>query len=264
MQKNRISCLALWGLLLMGSPVVEAGTQQAATAPAKNAMAVIRQTCDYLKSLTQFSWHAEVTHDQVYHAGKKLQYGLDMKTFVRRPDRLRVNAEGDQVDKQFFFNGMTITLHDKTAKVYGSMEVHPSIEGALDKAHKDFGLQVALTDLASPLLWEHISKGFERSLYVGMHRVRGVSCHHLAFDREDVELQVWVDTGDKPLPRKIVITLKKMEGSPQWIAYLSDWNISVKLDDGLFEFDVPPGVRRIKFVPVQQAPAPEKERGGKP
>ena len=264
MRTNRISCLALLGLLLVSSPVAEAVAQQAATAPAKNAMSVIRQMCDYLKSLPQFSFRAEVTNDQVYHAGKKLQYGLDMETFVRRPDRLRVNAEGDLVSKQFFFNGKTITLYDKTDKVYGSMEVPPSIEEALDKAHKDFGLKVALTDLASPVLWEHISKGFEHSLYVGMHKVRGVSCHHLAFDREDVELQVWVDTGDKPLPRKIIFTLKKMEGSPQWIAYLSDWNSFVTLDDGVFDFQVPPGVRKIKFVPVQQAPDPGKEKGGKP
>jgi hypothetical protein len=42
-----------------------------------------------------------------------------------------------------------------------------------------------------------------------------------------------------------------MEGSPQWTAYLSDWNSSVTLDDGVFDFQVPAGVRKIKFVPVQ-------------
>lgn len=264
MRENRIWCLSLLVLFLLSSHMPEAAAQQAAAAPAPNPMTVIRQMCDYLKSLQQFSFRAEVTHDQVYHAGKKLQYGLDMETFVRRPDRLRVNAEGDLVNKQFFFNGKTITLYDKTDKVYGSMEVPPSIEEALDKAHKDFGLKVALTDLASPLLWEHVSKKFEHSLYVGLHKVRGVSYHHLAFDREEVELQAWVDTGDKPLPRKIVFTLKKMEGSPQWTAYLSDWNSSVMLEDGLFNFVLPPGVRKIKFVPLQPTPDTRKEKGGKP
>ncbi len=250
MQKNRIWYLSLLAFILVGSHMPEAAAQQAATAPATKAMAVIRQMCDYLKSLPQFSFRAEVTNDQVYHAGKKLQYGLDMETFVRRPDRLRVDAEGDLVSKQFFFNGKTITLYDKTDKVYASMEVPPTIEEALDKAHKDFGLKVALTDLASPVLWEHISKRFDHSLYVGLHKVRGVSCHHLAFDREDVELQVWVDAGDKPLPRKVVFTLKTMEGSPQWTASLSEWNSSVRLDDAVFDFQAPPGVRKIKFVPV--------------
>jgi hypothetical protein len=262
MRSNKIWCLALLGCFVSNSSVLNAAAQQAATAP--NPVTVIRQMCDYLKSLQQFSFRAEVTNDQVYHEGKKLQYGIDLKTFVRRPDRLLVNAEGDLVNKEFFFNGKTITLYDKTDKVYASMDVPPSIEDALDKAQKEFGLRVALTDLASPLLWEHISKRFEHSLHVGMHKVRGVRCHHLAFDRDDLEFQVWVDAGDKPLPKKIIFTLKKLEGSPQWTAYLSDWNTPVMLKESLFDFVVPPGVHKIKFVPAKQTLGTEKEQGGKP
>ena len=36
------------------------------------------------------------------------------------------------------------------------------------------------------------------------------------------QLQVWVDAGDQPVPRKIVLTHKQLTGSPQWTAYLSD------------------------------------------
>jgi hypothetical protein len=253
--------LALLGLFLMSCPVPNAAAQQAATEP--DPLKVLQQMCDYLKSLKQFSFRSEVVDDQVYYGGKKLQYGIDMETFVRRPDRLRVNAEGDLVNKQFFFNGKTITLYDKTDEVYATMEVPHDIEGALDKAHKDFRLRVALTDLASPALWEHISKKTEHSLYAGLHKVHGVPCHHLAFDGADVHLQVWVDTGDKPLPRKVVFVQKKLEGSPQWSAYLNDWNISTPLEDGLFTFVAPPGVKKIKFVPVQKTETSGKKQGGK-
>ena len=264
MRSNRIWGLALLGLFLMSGPVPDAGAQQAAaTAKEPDPVVVMQQMCDYLKSIKQFSFRTEVADDQVYKGGKKLQYGIDMETFVRRPDRLRVNAEGDLVNKQFFFNGKTITLYDKTDKVYATMEVPPNIEGALDKAHKDFRLRVALTDLASPALWEHISKKVEHSLYAGLHKVHGVPCHHLAFDGADVHLQVWVDAGDKPLPRKVVFTQKKLEGSPQWTAYLSDWNTSTPLEDGLFAFVAPPGVKKIKFVPVQKTETSGKKKGGK-
>ena len=114
--------------------------------------------CDFLKSQQQFTYKAEVADDQVYDGGKKLQYEIDMETFVRRPDRLRVNAEGDLVDKQFYFDGKTITLYDKDDNVYGILEVPPDIESALDKANKEFGVRVALTDLASPNLWELIEQ----------------------------------------------------------------------------------------------------------
>ncbi len=263
MRWMRIWVLALLGLFWVSCPVLAAGAQQTVKEPLPDPMKLMQQMCDTLKSLNQFSFRAEVTDDQVYTGGKKLQYGMDMETFVRRPDRLRVNAEGDLVNKEFFFNGKTITLYDKNAKVYGTLDVPPNIEGALDRAHKDFGLRVALTDLASPGLWDHFSRKVEHPLYVGMAKVRGVPCHHLAFDGADVHLQVWVDAGDKPLPRKVVFLQKKLEGAPQWTAYLSDWNTSAQLGDSLFKFTAPQGVQKIKFVPAKQTATPGKKKGGR-
>jgi hypothetical protein len=247
---------------------VPAPPAETATAPEPDPRQILQKMCDFLKSQQQFTYKAEVADDQVYAGGKKLQYAIDMETFVRRPDRLRVNAEGDLVDKQFYFDGKSITLYDKDHNVYGVLEVPPDIESALEKASKDFGVRVALTDLASPQLWDHINKRIKHSLYVGLHKVRGVPCHHLSFDGDEVQLQVWIDAGDQPLPRKVVLNHKDLPGSPQWIAYLSDWNFSPQLSDSLFAFSPPQGAEKIKFVPVQAAQVPKskpekKKKGGK-
>jgi hypothetical protein len=275
--------LLMAGMLLTSSPALAQNVQQPKAPPTEKAaqappgeqavtpepdpLQVLQKMCDFLKSQQQFTYKAEVADDQVYAGGKKLQYGIDMETFVRRPDRLRVNAEGDLVDKQFYFDGKTITLYDKDENVYGSLEVPPDIESALEKASKDFGVRVALTDLASPQLCEHIGKKVKHSLYVGLHKVRGVPCHHLAFDSDEVQLQVWIDAGDKALPRKVVLNHKNLPGSPQWTAYLTDWNFSPQLNDSLFVFAPPQGVEKIKFVPVQAGQAPKvkpakKKKGG--
>jgi hypothetical protein len=239
------------------------------TAPEPDPRQILAKMCDFLKSQPQFSFKAEVADDQVYYGGKKLQYGMDMEIMVRRPDHLRVNAEGDLVDKQLYFDGKTLTLYDKDHNVYGAMTAPPDIEGALEKANQDFGLRVALTDLASPRLCELLTQGIKHALYVGLHKVRGVPCHHLSLDSEAVQLQVWVEAGDKPVPRKIVMTHKRATGSPQWTAYISDWNFSPQLPDELFAFTTPEGAEKIKFLPVQaaQAAKPElkkKKAGGAP
>jgi hypothetical protein len=244
-----------------------ASQAEKATAPEPDPRQILQKMCDFLKSQQQFTYKAEVADDQVYYAGKKLQYEIDMETFVRRPDRLRVNAEGDLIDKQFYFEGKTITLYDKDHNVYGTLEVPPDIESALEKANKEFGVRVALTDLASPKLWEFLDKQIKHSLYVGQSKIRGVLCHHLSFDGDNVQLQVWIEAGDQPLLRKVVLTHKNLPGSPQWTAYLSDWNFSPQLNDNLFAFTPPPGAEKIKFVPVQasQAPKPrpeKKKKGG--
>jgi hypothetical protein len=244
-----------------------AAAAKEAVAPSPDPRQILQKMCEFLKSQQQFTYKAEVADDEVYQGGKKLQYEIDMETFVRRPDRLRVNAEGDLIDKQFFFDGKTITLYDKNRNVYGILQVPPNIEGALKKASQDFGVRVALTDLASPNLWGLLKKRIKHSLYVGQSKIRGVLCHHLSFDGDQVQLQVWIEAGGKPLLRKVVLTHKQLPGSPQWTAYLSDWNFSPQLSDSLFAFTPPPGSQKIKFVPVQAVQAPKskpaKKKGGK-
>ncbi len=262
MRTNKILRVALLGLFALGCTAAASMAQEAVPAKEPDPLVVLRQMCDYLKSLQQFSFHSEVMDDEVYLGGKKLQYGIDMDTYVKRPDAVRVNAVGDLVNKQFFLNGETLTLYDKDKNVYATMQVPANIEGALDKAHKDFGLRVALTDLASPQLWDHVSSKVQHSLYVGLHNVRGVPCHHLAFDGKDVQIQVWIDAGKNPLPLKVVFNLKKVEGEPEWTAYLSDWQTSPELSDDLFKFTPPEGVQKIKFVPVKQPAAPGKKKKG--
>lgn len=261
MRTNRIWVLALLGLFLMSFSAPCVGAQKQATTKEPDPLAVLHRMCDYLKSLQQFSFHSEVAYDEVYSGGKKLQYGVDMETYVKRPDMLRVNAVGDILNKRFFFNGKTITLYDRDKNLYGAMEVPPTIEGALDKASKDFGLRVSLTDLANPKLWELVSSKIDKALYVGMADVRGIPCYHLAFDSADVELQVWVDAGKKPLPLKVVFVQKKVEGEPQWSACLSDWKTAPHLADALFKFTPPHGAEKIRFVTLKQPPAPGSEKG---
>jgi hypothetical protein len=57
----------------------------------------------------------------VYTGGKKLQFAFDLEAFVRRPDRLRINAQGDIENKQFIYDGKTITLYDQTTNAYAVM-----------------------------------------------------------------------------------------------------------------------------------------------
>jgi hypothetical protein len=248
MRTNKIWKSAITGLFLMSCAASAYGQQAPAAEKEPDPLVVLKEACDYLKSLQQFSFHSEVIDEQVYNGGKKLQYGIDMKTLVKRPDMLRVDAVGDIVNKHFFFNGKTITLYDKNANIFASISVPPDIEAALETANKDFGVRVALTDLASPELWDLVSKKIQHSLYVGMSNVRGIPCHHLAFDNSDIHLQVWIDAGEKPLPRKIVLMHKTLEGSPEWIAYLSDWQISPHLANAQFNFVPPPAAQKVKFA----------------
>jgi hypothetical protein len=75
-----------------------------------------------------------------------------------------------------------------------------------------------------------------------------VPVHHLAFRTPSIDFQVWVQDGDKPLPRKYVITTKWMTGAPQNGVELTDWNLAPRIDDTVFTFTPPAGARKIDFL----------------
>lgn len=257
---------ALLGLLLLSSP----GSSQETKAPAPQAAKpevttpqpekILQEACDLLKSAKQYSFKAEITDDRVYTGGKKLQFAFDLQAYVQRPDKLRVNAVGDVENKEFFLNGKTLTLYDKPHNVYATMEVPGTIDAAMEKASKEYGLRVALADLTSEDAYALATKGTKHSLYVGQGVVHGVKCHHLAFDRDKIQWQIWIDAGEKPVIRKILITQKKLPAEPQWTAYFADWNFAPQLSDNLFVFTPPEGAKEIKFMSLKQLAAQEKKK----
>jgi hypothetical protein len=224
---------------------------------------ILQQACDLLKSAQQFSFKAEVTDDRVYTGGKKLQFAFDLEASVRRPDKLRINAQGDTENKQFFYDGKTITLYDQPKNAYAGMAAPATIDEALAQARQEYGLTVALADLSQSNAFAVMTKGQKHALYVGEGLVRGVTCHHLAFDRDDIQWQVWIDAGDKPLIRKIVINQKRLPAEPQWTAYLTDWNLAPQLSDSLFVFSPPEKAVKAKFVSLKEATAAQKKAAPK-
>ena len=260
-------------LPLAAAPAPQATTAPAPTAPAAEEAVpdpkeIFRQFCDFLKKQPQFSFEATVTNNRVYAGGKKLQFGMEVKAAFRRPDKLRIDGDGDLDSKLLIFDGKALTLYDKNRNHYATIDVAGDIDAALDKAYNDYGLKVGLAELGSTQLCNRAHKDLVNALYVGLSKVRGVPCYHLAFDRKDIHYQVWIEAGDKPVLRKVVITQKKLPDSPQWTAYLSDWNLAPSLGDDLFAFTPPAGAQKIKFMPVKktETPAPKKgkakEKGG--
>ena len=74
----------------------------------------------------------------------------------------------------------------------------------------------------------------------------GVPCEHLAFTQGNIDWQLWIEDGPRPVPRKFVITYKDEPDSPQFTAVFSNWDFTTELPDFLFTFEPPTGASRIK------------------
>jgi hypothetical protein len=129
------------------------------------------------------------------------------------------------------------------------------INTVLELAREEVGVIVPAADLVYHDAYLGLMEGVESGTYVGESTVDGVEVHHLAFRGVEVDWQIWVEKGNKPLPRKFLITSKWITGAPQFMAVLSDWNTSAKLEDALFQFSPPPDAEKIDFIRSRPDPA---------
>jgi hypothetical protein len=249
--------LLFWQLMV--APAWSAEPSKKAKAPdlEPKAVEVLKQMCDYLKNLQQFSVQAEVTEDVLLTSGQRIQYARSVEASVRRPDRFRAESLGDTDNRQIFFDGKTITLMDKSKNFYTAIPAPPELDAALEHAIQSFNLRAPLADLIYTKAYEYLTEGALSGFYVGLSKVQGVSCHHLAFREKDIDWQIWIEDSQTPVPRKFLITDKTAQGL-QFTAVFTKWNTSAQLEDGLFTFVAPEKAEKIDILPAV-APAPPKK-----
>ncbi len=252
-------CIVSWQLMI--SPVWSAVQPRKGKAPdiEPKAVEVLQKMCAYLKNLQQFSFQAEITEDVLLASGQKIQYARSVEASVRRPDRFRADSVGDTDNRQFFYDGKTITLFDRTKNFYTTIAAPPEIDAALAHGVQAFNLRAPLADLIYTKAFEYLTAEASSGFYVGLSKVQGVSCHHLAFRQKDIDWQIWIEDSATPVPRKFLVTDKAAHGL-QFTAVFSKWNTSVQLEDSLFTFVPPEKAEKIDILPAAAPAQPKKKQ----
>lgn len=219
------------------------------------AMQLLKRTTDYLAGLKQFRATADTTIEAVLQSGQKLQFGNRVVVTVQRPNRMRAERVGELVNQTFYYDGKTLSMNLPDQKYYAIAEAPPTLEAMLDFARDKLDIVAPGSDLIYKNAFERFNEGLTSAFVVGKGVVDGVRCDHIAFRNPEVDWQIWIQEGDRPLPRKFIVTSKKVPESPQFAVVLSKWDTAPKLTDALFSFTPPKGARRIEFVPAATAAA---------
>jgi hypothetical protein len=222
------------------------------------AFVIINRAAEYLAKAPQYQATVEVSRDVVYGKGSKLQYTKQLDIKLRRPNRLQVHVSTTVPKRSFWYDGKNVTLLDHKENFYATSPAPDKIDAMVEHVEKALGVVFPLDDLVlSKPLSEPASKATS-SLYLGKEKILGKVCHHVAFGHEAIDWQAWVEDGPKPLLRKVVITLKFEEGSPQITAFISNWDMGTKLPDYVFEFEAPKDAEAIKFMASTDKPGEQK------
>jgi hypothetical protein len=210
---------------------------------------ILKQMGDYLKKADRFTFNSEAYFEQVLENGQKLQYNAIAKVALQRPNRLRVDSRGDVANESFYYNGKRITHFDRRSNTFASVKVPATIDAAIDFLAEKYGLTPPLADLAYKDPYRILIQNVKSGTYIGLSRVRDTMCHHLAFQQDEIDWQLWVDAGWMRVPRKVVITYKKAAGVPQYMTFLSEWDFTPRFPGDLFDFSAPPNAEAVEFDP---------------
>jgi hypothetical protein len=221
---------------------------------------------DYLKTLKAFSIHADTTTDEVLLSGPKVQFGGTIDLTFRDPDGLHIVFRRDDLDEsRYFYNGKLLTVWVPAKKVYAGIVTPATFGSTVEFVREKYDLNFPLGDALLMAARGELLKDVKAGVVIGTGRVAGVDCDHLGFHQDGFDWQIWIEKGERPLPRKMLVTTLTEASQPQHSEVLT-WDLSPKIDPAVFTFVPPEGANRIAIAekrPSQPNKASAAAKGAK-
>jgi hypothetical protein len=234
-------------LVVLASFTLAVQAQPAGIDP--EAQRLMKASTDFLASQKQFNADTRNTLEVVLNSGQKIEFNHAARVSVQRPDKLRAERTGDLVDQVFVYDGKSLTLHNPQDKAYAQVAAPDTLEGMLEFAQTKLDIVAPAGDLINDNAFDILMDGVTDGFVVGKAMIEGVRCDHLAFRAPHVDLQVWVQEGAQPLPRKLIITTRDLPNAPQFAVTITQWDLSPTFDAQTFTFTPPAGANKVDFLP---------------
>jgi len=235
--------------LVSGAPGASAQTAApAASAVDPATVQALKNMGAHLQSLQKFHVTNELTGERVLTDGQKLQHMASAAMDVQQPNRIRVKMSSARSQRELFYDGKLVTLFTPAQKYYTSVPFAGSIGDLATTLQAKYGVELPLADLfvlgtpAAPL------DKLDSAMNAGQDFVGSDLCDHYALRQGNFDWQIWITVGDKPLPRKLVITNRGDEARPQSVS-LIEWDLKPALASSAFTFKPPKDAKAIEMVP---------------
>jgi hypothetical protein len=162
----------------------------------------------------------------------------EASVFLKAPDKFYVKRDGDKGNKSFYYDN----------NQYASVPAPSTIMETIDSIHNEYGIDFPAADIFYPDIVDDIVANSDALSYLGMTMVEGKICHHIAGVNKELTFQVWIANDETYLPVKMAIVYTSKAGNPQYQAIFRNWSLNPELQDSMFDFVIPAGASKIKFL----------------
>ncbi|HEY5926494.1 MAG TPA: DUF2092 domain-containing protein [Kofleriaceae bacterium] len=225
-----------------------------------NALAALDKMGAYLRDQQSFTVRTKTETDYVLDDGQKVRMASSGELRAKRPDHLRVDVVSDRKERRFYYDGKTFTMFSPRIGYYSTVAAPPTIGELADQLEERFGLTLPMVDL---FRWGSDKAAIDQiktASHVGTAKIGGVDTDHWAFRQPGLDWQIWIERGDKPVPRKLLLTTTDDAARPEHSIEMT-WDLSAKHDDSVFAFAAPKNAHEIAQAEiVPEVPASRSAR----
>ncbi len=213
--------------------------------PLDDARLILKAMSDYVSSQQTIELTFDSDIEVITPELEKIQFTNSGGALLSRPDKLHAHRVGGYSEVELFFDGTTVSVDGKSLNGYAQFEAPGTVDDLFHALRAGHGVALPGADLLLSNSYDVLIADVLEAKYMGRGVIGGVECEHLAFRNFDTDWQLWVEAGERPIPRKMVITSKTVNSAPQYTIRITSWKTGVTPEFDAFSFSPPEGAEKL-------------------
>jgi hypothetical protein len=259
--KTKVVLFAMLASVLVAALTAAPARTQAQGSDAKS---ILKAMSDYVSSQKTIELAFDSDIEVITPQLEKIQFTNSGEALLSRPDKLRAHRVGGYADVALFFDGKTVSVYGKHINAYAQFDAPGSVDQLIEALRAGHGIALPGADLLLSNSYDVLVAGVKEAKHIGRGVIDGRACEHLAFRNFDTDWQLWVEVGEKPIPRKLVITSKTLNNAPQYTLRVKGWKTDVEPARDAFVFAPPAGAEKLSpdaLIELDELPQSEVKGG---
>jgi hypothetical protein len=210
-----------------------------------DAKSILKAMSDYVSSQKTIELTFDSDIEVITPQLEKIQFTNSGQMLLSRPDKIHAHRVGGYADVELFFDGKTVSVFGKNINGYSQIDVPGTVDQLIEVLRSGHGVSLPGADLLLSKPYDVLVAGVKEAKHIGRGVIDGQECEHLAFRNFDTDWQLWVEAGNRPIPRKLVITSKTLNSGPQYTLRIKSWKTGFAPAPSAFAFVPPAGAEKL-------------------
>jgi hypothetical protein len=253
MKKHDLICGVMLVLLVAATQPVEGQDNSPKPAvdskPTDQALKILSGMTQFIEATPAFSVKGNAGGELMMNNSQLIEYGTTFTATFLRPAKFYLSlGSRDGSEATMVFDGETITVASSVngLHIYDTTPQQGDVTESLDLLSRESGSSRELAYFLTEQLTTSLTS-LQSGFSLGKSSIDGVLCDHLALRSDARDGQVWIERGDEPMPRRILITHRNKPAKPRFWVQFDEWDLSPEFSDSMFKYTPPEGAEKFDY-----------------